>query len=606
MTMNQGFRVLFLLFSLFYCVQSLATTYYFSTSGSDANDGLSSSRPKKSIAAANALMKSGNTVLFKRGDTWYIPRQSIILDNRYNCTIDAYGTGNRPIIAGMAWLNGKWTYEQNYNWSYPTGYGEALRVFVNGVSRISLADKANNNTTLSDLNSTDEYYFNKTNGKLYIRHTSTSTPPANVFIVPGWPAPPIISMLNTTNVTIRNIDFRGGGSVSVIRIYAPSSNILIDNCIITRAKAIGIFAINTKQNMNVVENLVIQNCILDKTWTLAENNLKPGMTLEGDGIAFMHGVKKSVVKNCKITNWGHNGISVLASEYTTGIYGVKYNKFEGNDISAGNSAYMHAIGVQGFKNLAMYNIFKRNYCHGFSVTNTIGGNSNFVFSNIFEVLKVSPLLQHTQAPHAINLATWTMKDRRGVSASFESKNNWIVNNTFYNTDTYSIYLDRSNTDGDVTTLLDNKIYNNLMLNYGLDTTFVWEKENGAAPRRLGLRILSNVSPRRTSIKNNNFWAKWDPSGVRPVAIYMFFNAYTATQLNNCRDCGVGLVTGNTQLDPRIGTFYRLTSNSSATLRSGGYSYKSSIVAAGLPSAEFVDYYGKPWPSPGLSVGAIQY
>lgn len=603
--MNRGCNIFILFVFFFCCLQTQAATYYFSTSGSDANSGLSSSAPKQSVAAANALMKDGNIILFKRGDTWYIPRKYINLDNRSNCTIDAYGTGNRPIIAGMDWINDTWTYEGNYIWSNATGYGESLRVFVNGVSRISLNDKANNNPVLSDLNTTDEYLFNKTTGKLYIRHTSTTSPPVNVFIVPGWPAPPLVSMNKTTNVTIRNIDFRGGGNVSVIRIYAPSSNIVIDNCMITRAKAIGIFAVNPVQSMSVVENLVIQNCIIDKTWTLEENNLKPSLTLEGDGVAFMHGVRNSVVRNCKITNWGHNGISVLASNYTTGIYGVKYNKFEGNDISGGNSVYMHAIGVQGYKSMAMYNIFKRNYCHGFSSANTIGGSFNFVFSNIFENAEVSPLMQHSQAPHAINLATWTMKDKRGVYASFECKNNWIVNNTIYNTDTYAILADRSNTNGDVTTHMDNKIYNNLMLNFGLDTTFVWEKENSSPPLRLGLRILPNVSTGKTHIRNNNFWVKWDPSTTRRVAMYKI-SYYNATQLTNCRDCGSGLVTGNTQLDPKLGTFYRLTSSSSALLRSGGYIYKSAIVAAGLPAAEFVDYYGKPFPSPGISVGAIQY
>ena len=177
----------------------------------------------------------------------------------------------------------------------------------------------------------------------------------------------------------------------------------------------------------------------------------------------------------------------------------------------------------------------------------------------------------------------------------------------YNTDTYSVLVDRSNRNGDVTTLLDNKIYNNLMLNFGMDTSFVFEKENSNPPLRLGLRILSNVTPRRTYIRNNNFWVKWKPSSTCAVAMYTTtFGTYNAARLNNCRDCGSGLVTGNTQLDPRLGAFYKLTSSSSALLRSGGYSYKSSIVAAGLPSAEFVDYYGKPWPNPGTSVGAIQY
>lgn len=601
--MKHGFGIILLCASVAFSFPAQATTYYFSNSGSDANDGLSISSPKQSIAAANALMTGGNVILFKRGHVWYIPQGTIVMDNRSNFTLDAYGGGNRPVIAGMALIDDTWTYEGNFVWSNETGYNEALRVFVNGVSKISLHDKANNNPVLSDLNTSDEYLFDK--GKLYIKYSSATSQPKNIVMIPAWPAPPLVSMLNTKNVTIKNIEFRGGGNVSTIRIYAPSSNITIDNCMITRSNLMGIFAINTLQNMNVVENLVIQNCIIDKSWTAAENNVKPNVMLKGDGVAFMHGVKKSVVRNCKITNWGHDGVSLLAAEFTTGIYGVKYNKIEGNDISAGNSAYMHAFSVSGFKNLAMYNIFKRNYCHGFSSANTIGGNTNFVFSNIFENVTSSPLLQHSQAPHGINMATWTLKDKNGVSASVECKNNWIVNNTIYNTDTYSILFDCSNTDRDLTTLSDNKIYNNLLLNYGIDTTFTYEAENTSPPLRLGIRILSNVNSAKTFIRNNNFWADWDTSGVNRVAVYKK-SSYTATKLNNCAECGGGNVTRNTQFNPLLGTFYSLTAESSPLLQTGGFSYNTSIAGWGLPASELVDYYGRPWPNPGISVGAIQY
>ena len=332
--MKYGFIVLLLSSCMMCSIQAAAATYYFSTSGSDANNGLSSSTPKKSIAAANELMQAGNTILFKRGNVWYIPQGTINLANRSNCTLDAYGTGNRPVIAGLALIDDTWTYEGNLIWSNPTGYTDALRVFVNSVSRISLNDKVNNNPVLADLNTADEYFFDKTTGKLYIRHTSATTAPINVVMIPAWPAPPLLSMSNTTNVTLRNIEFRGGGNVATIRIDAPSANILIDGCMITRSNLIGIFAVNSQQNMKVVENLVIQNCIIDKSWTLAENKVKPTVMLGGDGIAFMHGVKKSVVKYCMITNWGNNGISLLASEFTTGFYGVKYNKIDGNVISS--------------------------------------------------------------------------------------------------------------------------------------------------------------------------------------------------------------------------------------------------------------------------------
>jgi hypothetical protein len=603
--MKQGFTILLLSAFIAFCIPATATTYYFSTSGSDANTGLTSTTPKKSIAAANALMISGNIILFKRGDIWYLPQGTIKLDNISNCTLDAYGSGKRPIIAGMALIDDTWTYEGKNIWSNPTGYGDALRVFVNNVSRISLNDKADNNPVLSDLNTTDEYFYDNATTKLYIQHTSAKTPPKNVVMIAAWPAPPLVSMLNTTNVTLRNIEFWGGGNVSTIRIYAPSSNILIDKCIITRSNEMGIFAINIQQTMDVVENLVIQDCIVDKAWTLAENNVKPTVFLNGDGIAFMHGVKSSLVKNCKITNWGHDGISVLASEFTTGIYGVKYNKFEGNDISAGNSAYMHAFGVTGYRDMAMYNIFKRNYCHDFTTANTIGGNNNFVFSNIFANVKVSKLLQHSQAPHVIHIATWSIKDKNGISGSLESKNNWVVNNTIYNSDSYSVRLDRSNGDGDVTTLMNNQIHNNLLLNYGLDTTYVIDPENINPPVRMGLRILASVSTGVTFFKNNNFWVQWDTTSNHLVALYKT-HYYNAAELTNCLECGPGNFAGNTQVNPFLGKFYNLTSASSALLRSGGYLYSADIIAAGLPPAEYVDYYGKQWPGANISVGAIQY
>ena len=122
---------------------------------------------------------------------------------------------------------------------------------------------------------------------------------------------------------------------------------------------------------------------------------------------------------------------------------------------------------------------------------------------------------------------------------------------------------------------------------------------------MGLRILTNVRSGVTYFRNNNFWVDWDTLNTRPIALYKK-KFYNAAQLNNCAECGPDMVTENTQLKPYFGTFYSLTSTSSALLRSGGYSYTSIIAAAGLPSGELVDYYGKPWPDPGLSIGAIQY
>lgn len=112
-----------------------------------------------------------------------------------------------------------------------------------------------------------------------------------------------------------------------------------------------------------------------------------------------------------------------------------------NDVSAGNSAYMHAIDIIGQENKVMYNIIKRNYFHHFTTGCTIGGNVNFVFGNIFSNVVVSPNEQQSQSPWATSLASWTLS-----SVNLVAKNNWVCNNTIYNTDAYSILLDRADSD----------------------------------------------------------------------------------------------------------------------------------------------------------------
>ena len=90
-----------------------ATDYYISSSGNDANNGRSSSTPWKTIAKVNSafsIMKPGDRILFKRGDTFYgtlkISKSGL---SGSPIIIGAYGTGANPIITGFtnvtAWTN---------------------------------------------------------------------------------------------------------------------------------------------------------------------------------------------------------------------------------------------------------------------------------------------------------------------------------------------------------------------------------------------------------------------------------------------------------------------------------------------------------------------
>jgi hypothetical protein len=98
-----------------------ATDYYISSIGNDSNNGLSSSKPWKTIAKVNASSFSpGDTIFFNKGGTW---REQLIVPSSGNAgayiVFSSYGIGLAPKILGStevtAWTNyaGKVWYSNN-------------------------------------------------------------------------------------------------------------------------------------------------------------------------------------------------------------------------------------------------------------------------------------------------------------------------------------------------------------------------------------------------------------------------------------------------------------------------------------------------------------
>jgi hypothetical protein len=85
-------------------------TFYVSASaGNDNNDGLSESNPIKTLSKVNSILLGPNDkVLFQSGDVWFCadeaPPTALVPKGRGNdglpIIIGAYGSGNRPLIAG--------------------------------------------------------------------------------------------------------------------------------------------------------------------------------------------------------------------------------------------------------------------------------------------------------------------------------------------------------------------------------------------------------------------------------------------------------------------------------------------------------------------------
>ena len=97
-----------------------ATNYYLSNTGSDSNSGTSVSSTWESIAKLNStILKPGDNVFFKKGDSWsgnWTMKYSGTADNYI--FIGSYGTGSLPIIDGKNVL--QYLFQFNANVSYIT------------------------------------------------------------------------------------------------------------------------------------------------------------------------------------------------------------------------------------------------------------------------------------------------------------------------------------------------------------------------------------------------------------------------------------------------------------------------------------------------------
>jgi hypothetical protein len=569
------------------------TTYYFSTSGSNSNDGLSPSAPKETISHALTLMNAGNTILFKRGDAWY--NASLNLTDKKGTatnpiTIGAYGTGAKPVIAGMYKMDAGWTNVSGTNrWQKSINGSttlDAYRLFVNGVPKQKV-------TNASDVDQLHEWAI--AGGIVYLYTGTTTVSPTNVEVI-AYNLPSVVSMLRTEHVTVKDIDFRGGSYGRVIWVRSPSSHVTFDNIIVQRANEYGIQAGNLGSDPNdtsYVSHLTITNSLIDKVWLPQENDT---VVTTGDGLFIHHAVDGAVIRGNKILNWGHSGIAL--TNYKNHLPGVKHVIVEQNDISNGTSGYMHGLDMNGYSGKTTNNIIRRNYIHDYTTTNHVLGSNNKIYGNIITGATGTVLPNHSFQPWGLDMYPW-----QAVSGDndtwMESKDSWIINNTITETDQYSIYIGDNPGSPSTIKVENNVIANNIMYEYGLSTQG---------------QVALNVHPQVTGtafVRNNNFWDPVAQTGDTNGKVARYKNYlgnpanyslnYDAAQLNSV--CP-STCSNNIQMNPLFADpanrDYRLQSGSHTNLKTGALSYHSDMDRG------YSDFFGTPFPSSGGSIGAIQY
>ena len=121
-SLQPGRAIVYCLFSLVLLLRCLSsgysqTIYYVAVSGNDANAGRSTDAPFQTLAKVSSLsLQPGDAVLLRRGDTFrgtLFVRQSGSADRPIS--IDAYGSGNKPIIAGSVPVS-NWNNIGNNTW----------------------------------------------------------------------------------------------------------------------------------------------------------------------------------------------------------------------------------------------------------------------------------------------------------------------------------------------------------------------------------------------------------------------------------------------------------------------------------------------------------
>lgn len=200
--------------------------YVDNTHGSDDNNGKSTASPWKTLDMVNSVsFLRGDSILFKRGATWtgsLVPKTKGNLSAKI--TFGAYGTGSLPVIKGAIEKSNPedWVKHSANIWkstsTFEVDIGNIIfnRAYLFGVKQWEL----------ELLRGNDEFYYNKTDKKLYIYSSSN---PANRYsqieIVLNRH---IINFSHKSYITFEYLNVTKGGAHGFFG--SGSSNITIQDC----------------------------------------------------------------------------------------------------------------------------------------------------------------------------------------------------------------------------------------------------------------------------------------------------------------------------------------------------------------------------------------
>jgi len=599
------------------------TTYYFSTSGSDSNDGLSPASPKQSLALIPNLVNGsggdGNRALLKRGDVWHTFDLTWDFSGKSGSAaspmlIGAYGDTSlpRPVVSNLVRNDfAEFQVEPGMTNVYsvaqrgtPTPTDDRVfRLYLGG----AVLPKVPSIAALTDST------YCVAGGRIYVK-ASGFTSAIYVESLQYSPVYKFIYGLNANYLTIQDLEVRGsagsGQTLAAVAIFhAPGSHITLQNLNVHQFRHYGLVfgRLLPPNGTDQISDVTVENCVVDKGWSTAMNGEyrfgvqgdstsgvnggQPG----GDGIGFGEPVVGAVVRGCFVTNMGHSGIGAGYGDGTEVALGTRNILIEQNVVTSGSSSYCRAIGIGGPGSPHVANnVVRRNYLYDANIQSQFGGDSNYVYSNIFDGTLptiVSP------ASGAVN-AGLIKYDYLGTADAVVR--NWVfANNTFVNADAMLNIQNGILATNDGYLMHGNVFANNLCVNWR--EIEVGDAQISTAMVADTTYISDPATGDHWQLNNNGFWKSTGETIVLVVKrAGSTVDSYDVSLLN-ARSNGAGNLYGDPQFvggPGRSPDNFRLAPTS-PYLASGVN--LASLLPPGMPA---VDFYGTPFACT-PSLGAIQ-
>ena len=302
---------------VFYCSNALAATYYVASTGSDSNNGISTSTPFLTInKALLTAIYPGDNILLNRGDTWRTAQFPQFSGNSSSAiTISNYGSGDLPKIRGMA-IKDSLSFSRvgiTNEWSIS---GESVQPKILYVDNVK--------------------WTRGTAGSLAIDEWDWTSASGGTIFVYGDPTGKVVEAGSISHgfyfdtqhhFVIDGVDIGYTNSDSVF-LTSTSHDITVKNCNISSNFLYGIFSTSSGSG-NIIDNNVMTDFAFQ-------------------GVLFSDG-NSIRISNNEISYAGYSGIKISNAD-TISVYG--------NEVSHCATTLAEMINVEGV-NVSIYN----NYVH---------------------------------------------------------------------------------------------------------------------------------------------------------------------------------------------------------------------------------------------------